>query len=89
MGDVLKLFIPQMEELPDAGLSQLMVVDLNLNENLLHYLGDDLWMCQRLKVGHQELRIISKNFVVNYRTIDTTLSGVEAAEQPALHQQHP
>ena len=44
-------FLLQIEDLPEHGLSELSVVDLNLNENQLHYLGADLWMCQRLKVG--------------------------------------
>ena len=41
----------QIIELPDHGLDGLTVLDLNLNENELGYLGDSLAKAPRLKVS--------------------------------------
>ena len=54
------LLLLQIEDLPEHGLSELSVVDLNLNENHLHYLGADLWMCQRLKVSARAMHSVCR-----------------------------
>ncbi len=45
------IFDAQIIELPEHGLETLTVIDLNLNENELGYLGESLAKAPRLKVS--------------------------------------
>eukprot|EP00090_Calanus_glacialis_P038750 TRINITY_DN67547_c0_g1_i1.p1 TRINITY_DN67547_c0_g1~~TRINITY_DN67547_c0_g1_i1.p1 ORF type:complete len:213 (-),score=66.72 TRINITY_DN67547_c0_g1_i1:161-748(-) len=87
---LLDLSLNQIQELPDAGLLHLAVVDLNLNENLLHYLGNDLWMCQRLKVLRLQNNQLSINSIPEPLLADSTVSTIllegNMFELKALHQ---
>ena len=53
--------IDQIERLPEFGLSSLTMIDLNLNDNMIHHLGGDLWRCQRLRVLRLQNNRLSLN----------------------------
>jgi len=58
---LLDLSLNQLSSLPCTGLCDLQVVDLNLNENNLHYLGEDLHLCTRLRVLRLQNNQLSLN----------------------------
>jgi hypothetical protein len=69
----------QIIELPEQGLDTLMVVDLNLNENELGYLGDSLAKAPRLKVTRIGMvycqNDLDKGFVYIYLIYDQHVTG--------------
>ena len=56
-----KLIIHQIEQLPEHGLFSLTMIDLNLNDNMIHYLGGDLWRCERLRILRLQNNRLSLN----------------------------
>lgn len=55
--------ISQIEKLPEFGLSSLTMIDLNLNDNMIHYLGGDLWRCDRLRILRLQNNSLSLNAI--------------------------
>lgn len=53
--------IDQIERLPEFGLSSLTMIDLNLNDNMIHHLGGDLWRCHKLRILRLQNNRLSLN----------------------------
>ena len=58
-----ELIIYQIEKLPEHGLSSLTMIDLNLNDNMIHYLGGDLWSCEKLRILRLQNNSLSLNAI--------------------------
>ena len=58
-----ELIIYQIEKLPEFGLSSLTMIDLNLNDNMIHYLGGDLWRCEKLRILRLQNNSLSLNAI--------------------------
>ena len=67
--------IDQIERLPEFGLSSLTMIDLNLNDNMIHHLGGDLWRCQRLRVLRLQNNRLSLNDIPEPLLAQSTHAG--------------
>ena len=63
LSDLTSNIIYQIEQLPEHGLSSLTMIDLNLNDNMIHYLGGDLWRCEKLRILRLQNNCLSLNAI--------------------------